>query len=90
MVKEGQLLWTPSPEFMRDSNLTRYLDWLREHRGKRFDAVSATSGPAARAAFSVNRTAMVLPSGDQPGVERKPFTCVSFRAEPAGPAASIT
>ena len=41
MVKEGQLLWTPSPEFMHDSNLTRYLDWLREHRGKRFDDYDA-------------------------------------------------
>ena len=33
---------------------------------------------------------MVLPSGDQPGVERKPLTLVSFRAETAGPAASMT
>ena len=32
MVTEGQLLWTPSPEFIRDSNLTRYLGWLRENR----------------------------------------------------------
>src|SRR5216684_4238707 len=31
--------------------------------------VSATSGPEARVAFSVKRRVMVLPSGDQPGVQ---------------------
>ena len=36
MVTEGQLLWTPSPEFIRDSNLTKYLGWLRENRGRDF------------------------------------------------------
>src|SRR5208283_57502 len=36
MVTEGQLLWTPSPEFIRDSNLTRYLGWLRENRIRDF------------------------------------------------------
>src|SRR5438445_13199740 len=38
--------------------------------------VSATSGPAARVAFSVKRTAMVLPSGENFGEARKPFTLV--------------
>src|SRR5215470_11401763 len=41
-------------------------------------ALSATSGPAERVAFSVNRTAMVLPSGDHFGESRKPLTLVSF------------
>src|ERR1700675_1978095 len=40
--------------------------------------VSATSGPDARVAFSVNKTATVFPSGDQLGVARKPFTLVNF------------
>jgi acetoacetyl-CoA synthetase len=29
MVKEGQLLWTPRPEFARDSGVAHYMDWLR-------------------------------------------------------------
>ena len=45
-------------------------------------AFSATRGPAARSAFSVKRRAMALPSGDQPGEARNPFTLVSFRAGP--------
>jgi acetoacetyl-CoA synthetase len=36
MVKEGELLWTPSPEFARASNIARYMRWLREKRGKDF------------------------------------------------------
>jgi acetoacetyl-CoA synthetase len=28
VVAEGQLLWTPRPEFARRSNVARYLDWL--------------------------------------------------------------
>src|SRR5712664_555887 len=50
--------------------------------------VSATSGPAARVAFSVKRNAMDVPSGDHPGDERNPFNCVNFRAGP--PAALLT
>src|SRR5579859_6617620 len=46
-------------------------------------AFSATSGPAARSAFSVKRNAIVLPSGDQPGEARNPFTLVSLRGDPA-------
>jgi acetoacetyl-CoA synthetase len=30
MVAEGQLLWTPSPEFAARSNLARYLTWLND------------------------------------------------------------
>lgn len=33
MVAEGQLLWTPRPEFASDSNLARYQRWLNESRG---------------------------------------------------------
>ena len=33
MVSEGQLLWTPSPEFAERSNVAHYMTWLREsHR----------------------------------------------------------
>src|SRR5437762_4490044 len=46
--------------------------------------VSATSGPAARVAFSVKRTAMVLPSGENFGEARKPFTFVRGFAGWAG------
>jgi acetoacetyl-CoA synthetase len=33
-VREGELLWMPRPEFALASNVTRYLDWLRTHRGR--------------------------------------------------------
>jgi acetoacetyl-CoA synthetase len=33
MVTEGQLLWTPRPEFAATSNIARYQRWLRESRG---------------------------------------------------------
>jgi acetoacetyl-CoA synthetase len=33
MVTEGQLLWSPRPEFAASSNLARYQRWLRETRG---------------------------------------------------------
>src|SRR3984885_558965 len=36
MVKEGDLLWTPSPEWVADSNLAHFMTWLREHRGLSF------------------------------------------------------
>ena len=33
MVSEGQLLWTPSPEFVERSNVVQYMTWLRDsHR----------------------------------------------------------
>jgi len=28
MVKEGDLLWTPGPEWVADSNLTHFMQWL--------------------------------------------------------------
>jgi acetoacetyl-CoA synthetase len=30
MTAEGQLLWTPSPEFVERSNVARYMTWLKE------------------------------------------------------------
>ena len=44
--------------------------------------VSATNGPAARVAFSVKSSATVFPSGDQPGLAKKPFRCVNCFASP--------
>jgi acetoacetyl-CoA synthetase len=35
-VVEGELLWTPSPEFAQGSNLSRFTRWLAENRGLRF------------------------------------------------------
>jgi acetoacetyl-CoA synthetase len=32
----GSLLWEPSEDVIRSSNLRRYMDWLAEHRGLRF------------------------------------------------------
>jgi acetoacetyl-CoA synthetase len=34
----GAVLWTPSPERVRRSQLTRYTDWLAAERGLRFDS----------------------------------------------------
>jgi len=36
MTTEGQLLWTPRPEFAAASNLASYMRWLQEHRGLSF------------------------------------------------------
>ncbi|RJF94782.1 acetoacetate--CoA ligase [Oleomonas cavernae] len=36
MVKEGDLLWTPSRAFVENSNVTQYLRWLRDNRGLNF------------------------------------------------------
>lgn len=33
MVTEGQLLWSPRPEFAAASNLSRYQRWLKDDRG---------------------------------------------------------
>src|SRR5580765_7114014 len=46
--------------------------------------VSATSGPAARVAFSVKRMAMVFPSEENLGEARKPLTLVRRFAGPPG------
>jgi acetoacetyl-CoA synthetase len=36
MVKEGDLLWTPSPEWVERANLTHFMKWLQAHRGLSF------------------------------------------------------
>jgi acetoacetyl-CoA synthetase len=36
MVKEGDLLWTPSPEWVARSNLAHFMTWLQAHRGLTF------------------------------------------------------
>lgn len=35
-IEEGTLLWEPSAEVRRGANLTRYMEWLRETRGRDF------------------------------------------------------
>lgn len=37
-VSEGDLLWTPRPEFVAKSNLARYMTWLKAERGLDFDS----------------------------------------------------
>jgi len=37
MVKEGDLLWTPSEEWVRRSNLTAYMGWLARNRKLSFE-----------------------------------------------------
>ena len=37
----GAVLWEPSPERLRRSQLTRYTDWLARERGLRFDCYEA-------------------------------------------------
>ncbi|MFA7279942.1 MAG: acetoacetate--CoA ligase [Sterolibacterium sp.] len=32
MVNEGELLWTPRPEFAQSSNVAKYMEWLRTQR----------------------------------------------------------
>jgi acetoacetyl-CoA synthetase len=36
MVKEGELLWTPRPEFAASSNLAHYMGWLKQNRKLEF------------------------------------------------------
>lgn len=40
-VAEGELLWTPSAEFMARSQLTKFMAWLRAERGLSFDDYEA-------------------------------------------------
>jgi acetoacetyl-CoA synthetase len=37
LVQEGTLLWEPSTAFKDQTAITRYMRWLAEHRGLRFD-----------------------------------------------------
>ncbi len=40
-VKEGDLLWEPSPETVAAANLTRFMRWLDAEKGLRFDGYQA-------------------------------------------------
>src|ERR1700691_677452 len=40
-VNEGDLLWTPSQARRDRSQVLRYMQWLKEHRGLRFDDYDA-------------------------------------------------
>lgn len=33
MVQEGDLLWTPDATFAGNSNVTKFIKWLRAERG---------------------------------------------------------
>ncbi|MEZ4661800.1 MAG: acetoacetate--CoA ligase [Caldilineaceae bacterium] len=35
-IKEGDLLWQPSPATIEQANLTRYMRWLSQHKGLHF------------------------------------------------------
>ena len=41
IVMEGTLLWQPSEDFQRASNMRHYMDWLAQTRGLRFDDYNA-------------------------------------------------
>jgi acetoacetyl-CoA synthetase len=36
-ISEGTLLWEPSDEFIKQANITKYLNWLRKEKGLTFD-----------------------------------------------------
>jgi acetoacetyl-CoA synthetase len=40
-VREGELLWTPSPAQVADTNLTRFAKWLARERGLQFESYGA-------------------------------------------------
>lgn len=41
MIAEGTILWEPSPELRERSNMRRYMDWLADRNGVRFDDYAA-------------------------------------------------
>ena len=40
-MQEGELLWRPPDDLVRDANLTRFLGWLERERGQRFEDYDA-------------------------------------------------
>ena len=40
-VREGTVLWQPSPERRAQSRMADYMRWLAERKGLRFDAYQA-------------------------------------------------
>src|SRR5688572_25813649 len=41
MIKEGDVLWTPSRERIERSHLTSFMNWLAKERGLRFNSYDA-------------------------------------------------
>jgi len=41
MIKEGDLLWTPTPEWVEGTNITHFMKWLQAERGLKFADYSA-------------------------------------------------
>ena len=41
MTQEGDILWTPSDEFKRQSNMAAFMQWLAQHRGYEFSDYEA-------------------------------------------------
>jgi len=35
-VKEGDLLWEPSKDLINESNVTKYMNWLKDEKGLNF------------------------------------------------------
>ncbi len=41
MISEGELLWTPDPDFIESANATRFLRWLKTERGRSIEGYEA-------------------------------------------------
>jgi len=41
MIREGELLWTPSADWIANSNITKFIQWLNEKRGLTFTTYKA-------------------------------------------------
>jgi hypothetical protein len=78
MVGEGQLLWTPSPEFVERSNLAQYMTWLKEtHRIEAADYEALRNGRWPTLKRSGHRSGTI--SGcNRPSVKRgaRPEHCI--------------
>ncbi len=57
-VREGDLLWTPSPARIARANLTRFATWLRDERGHDF----VNYDELWRWSAAANRHAMIDPA----------------------------
>jgi acetoacetyl-CoA synthetase len=91
VVKEGDLLWTPSPEWVARSNLTTYMRWLREQRNLSFadyhqlqrwsvedlDAFWASIWDYCAVEASVPYT-RVLGRREMPGADWFPGACLNY------------
>ncbi len=41
MIREGELLWTPSAEWIARANITKFVRWLKDRRGRAFASYGA-------------------------------------------------